>query len=1201
VAPDFCDEPVLVPGAGLEPAVAMKHPVHDSSAARLEIRCKIEAKSGQIARGFELKVFLAGRVAVETDGEVIDEARFPGRQGRLLFAYLVAEPGRAVPHDELAEALWGEAPPATWGKALSVLVSKLRGLLADRGIDGTHALTGAFGCYRLDLPEGTWVDVLAATDAAHEAERAIAAGELERTKTTASLAATLLGPPFLPGEEGAWVEEKRREFADLRERALTALAEACLRSGEAPEAVQWAEQTVALAPFRETGYRRLMEAHVASGNRAEALRVYEQCRRLLADELGTYPSPETQSIYRALLEVPTSQAGATAIPRPPPSADAVGVGAERESTPAVAQGLHHRQRTGAASPERSAWHRRSVLTRAAGSALVVGIAAVAGLLFALARGGEDASPSASAASGSVGFVDLDSNRLVADVPVGTAPSAVAAAVGAIWVTDPAEDAVDRVDPETHTIRQTVPVGNGPSGIAFGDGSIWVTNSLSGTVSRIDPGLNRVVDTVRVGNAPAGIVYADHSIWVANTGDDTITKLDVTTDRPSKTIDVAATELTVGDGTLWATETAANQVVRIDPSTGDLQPIAVGNGPEGIAFGRGSVWVANSLDGTVTRIDPETNSVVAVTTVGNGPTAVATGPDAVWVSNQFDGSLVRLDPRTSHVVERLRLGNRLRGLAVSDGAVVVGIGESSVAHRGGTLRVRNPAIVNSIDTAAAYSTTEWMLLRTTNDGLVAFNETSGPAGARLVPDLALSLPTPTDGGKTYVFRLRPNVRYSTGKTVEASDVRATFERDFAISGIPYYDGIVGAARCKHRPKACSLSHGIVANDAARTVTVHLVTPDPNFLYKLALPFAYVLPAGTPPHDIGTNPLPATGPYVIASYRPQRAVEFVRNRSFHEWSKAAQPDGYPNRILFEMVESPDRAVNDVIHGRSDAFGSIGGTPSPRVLGALRTRFASQVHSNTYQRVFALFLNTRVPPFSSLTARRALNYAADRAAAARVAGGPEVAQATCQILPPNFPGYRPYCPYSAGTSADGGWKAPDLAKARALVAASGTKGMKVTFWAWAPQASLGEYAVELLRSLGYRASLKVLSRTRYFSVADDPRTKAQIGFLAWTSDYPAPSGFFDELLTCASFVPGPGNANAAGFCDPRIDREIEQAKAAQGKNPGVSRRLWERAERDTVDQAPWVPLVSPKIVDVVSKRVGNYQFNPMWQMLIDQLWVR
>ena len=82
--------------------------------------------------GGQLKVFLAGRVALEVDDVVIDEARFPGRQGRLLFAYLVAEQGRPVPRDELAEALWGEAPPPSWDKALTVIVSKVRSLLAGR-------------------------------------------------------------------------------------------------------------------------------------------------------------------------------------------------------------------------------------------------------------------------------------------------------------------------------------------------------------------------------------------------------------------------------------------------------------------------------------------------------------------------------------------------------------------------------------------------------------------------------------------------------------------------------------------------------------------------------------------------------------------------------------------------------------------------------------------------------------------------------------------------------------------------------------------------------------------------------------------------------------------------------------------------------------------------------------------------------------
>jgi alpha-glucoside transport system substrate-binding protein len=251
-----------------------------------------------------LKVFLMGRVAVETDRAAIEEAHFPGRQGRLLFAYLVAEQGRPVSRDELAEALWGETLPATWEKALSVLVSKLRSLLAGDGVDSINVLTAAFGCYGLALPEGTWVDVAAAVNAAQEAEDALAGGELEPAKAQAREAASLLQQPFLPGEEGAWVEEKRRELADVRVRALATMADACLRSGQPAEAAGFAEQVVALQPFRESGYRRLMEAHAAAGNRAEALQVYEQCRRLLAEELGAYPSPETEGIYRDLLAAP---------------------------------------------------------------------------------------------------------------------------------------------------------------------------------------------------------------------------------------------------------------------------------------------------------------------------------------------------------------------------------------------------------------------------------------------------------------------------------------------------------------------------------------------------------------------------------------------------------------------------------------------------------------------------------------------------------------------------------------------------------------------------------------------------------------------------------------------------------------------------------------------------------------------------------
>jgi DNA-binding SARP family transcriptional activator len=185
--------------------------------------------NGYIPRG--LKVTLAGRVSIRTDRVLIDEERLPGRQGRLVFAYLVTENGRAVPRDELAEAIWGERPPARWEKALSVIASKLRALLTECGLDGAKLLTSAFGCYRLELPAGSWVDVLAVAGAVEEAEAALVARDLDKAKAAASRAASLARLPLLPGEDGVWVEGKRRELADLLGRALDCLAEVCLRSG----------------------------------------------------------------------------------------------------------------------------------------------------------------------------------------------------------------------------------------------------------------------------------------------------------------------------------------------------------------------------------------------------------------------------------------------------------------------------------------------------------------------------------------------------------------------------------------------------------------------------------------------------------------------------------------------------------------------------------------------------------------------------------------------------------------------------------------------------------------------------------------------------------------------------------------------------------------------------------------------------------
>jgi peptide/nickel transport system substrate-binding protein len=486
--------------------------------------------------------------------------------------------------------------------------------------------------------------------------------------------------------------------------------------------------------------------------------------------------------------------------------------------------------------------------------------------------------------------------------------------------------------------------------------------------------------------------------------------------------------------------------------------------------------------------------------------------------------------------------------------------------------------------------------------------TGLAGDQLVPDLAAALPVPADGGRTYTFRVRTGIRYSTGTLVRPDDFRRAIERDFMIDKrapgiLPYYAGIVGAARCERTPGPCDLDRGIVTDDDAGTITFHLTAPDPQFLYKLAFSWAYAVPRGTPDHQISAAQLPATGPYRTKSLVPGRTWILVRNPRFRQWSQLAQPGGYPDRIVLRLDTGSGQAVADVEHRRGEVLLS----PPPGSLGQLATHYTSQLHSGPLAATFALTLNTRTAPFDRLAARQAVNDAVDRNVVVALNGGPLAAQPTCQVLPPTLPGYRPYCPYTIQPDQGGTWTEANLSLARRLVRASGTRGDRVTLiysnqGAPFPSPATARYVVSVLDQLGYRASLRVTSPDAYFGQLGDSRQRAQAGFFSWYQDFPVPSDFIDPLLSCGSFLPAsPANVNTAEFCDPRIDAQARQALALQPGDPVAADARWAAVDRQIVNRAPWVPLYNPRALTVLSARVGNYQFHPYWNLLIDQLWVR
>jgi len=241
------------------------------------------------------RIRLCGQLAVQLQGRPVDPD-LPGRQGRLVLAFLAAHRERPVGRDELIDALWTTDPPADPDQALGALLSKVRRALGNGVIEGRRDLT-------LVLPANASVDLEDAHEAAERADAALARSDWRRAFDDASAAAAVASAGFLTGYDVPWVEDRRREVEDLRLRALECIAAAgaALGGAELAAGERAARALIAGVPFRESGHRYLMAALAARGNVAEALQVYEDLRVLLRDELGTAPGAAIQALHERLL------------------------------------------------------------------------------------------------------------------------------------------------------------------------------------------------------------------------------------------------------------------------------------------------------------------------------------------------------------------------------------------------------------------------------------------------------------------------------------------------------------------------------------------------------------------------------------------------------------------------------------------------------------------------------------------------------------------------------------------------------------------------------------------------------------------------------------------------------------------------------------------------------------------------------------
>ena len=272
---------------------------------------------------------LAGLVTIEHGGA--PPRHLSSAQAQVAFARLTLERASGTGRDQLADTVWPGGLPDTWASALRSVVSRVRAFVTGAQPPGVPPLVAQGGLYLLRLPTDVLVDLECAEEAVGEAIEAFAADDFTDAQRLAASAVSCLQGPFLPDHEGEWVSGVRERMDELLLSGLETASLAASALGDEHNALRFADEAVRRASLRESAHRCRMTAHVAAGNRAEALRSYHQLQRILAEELGIDPAPETQEAYVNLLGCPvasSSRAGSQS--RSGPSSAAPFVGRRRE-------------------------------------------------------------------------------------------------------------------------------------------------------------------------------------------------------------------------------------------------------------------------------------------------------------------------------------------------------------------------------------------------------------------------------------------------------------------------------------------------------------------------------------------------------------------------------------------------------------------------------------------------------------------------------------------------------------------------------------------------------------------------------------------------------------------------------------------------------------------------------------------------------
>jgi peptide/nickel transport system substrate-binding protein len=500
------------------------------------------------------------------------------------------------------------------------------------------------------------------------------------------------------------------------------------------------------------------------------------------------------------------------------------------------------------------------------------------------------------------------------------------------------------------------------------------------------------------------------------------------------------------------------------------------------------------------------------------------------------------------------------------------------------RIAYSAQPDSLDPARSFSLEGLALLWTVYTPPLTYRHLDGPKGTGLVPALARELPTVSSDGLTYKFGFRPDLRYSDGTMLKASDFEHAVKRVLSMTspGSKFFTGIQGAQAFLERDDPSGDISGIRANNRSGEVTVSLTKPDATFLNALASVFAAPVPPSSPSRDLTTDPPAGIGAFRISRSVPNREVVLVRNPELGDLPNV--PAAKLERIEVRIGRNARVQAQQVARNKLDYM--LDPIPAD-MLSQIRREHPDRYEENVTNSTFYFWLNSSIPPFDNHRLRQAVHYALDKPALAKLYGG--LIEPTCNFLPPGLPGYKRLspCPYGSPNSHG------NIEKARAIVEQEDARRTEVTVWgpSVSPSDGVVEAFADRLKQIGLRPNLEIVAPSIYFqAIGNESTNELHAGFANWFQEFPHPASFMAAVR--GDLITSTGNYNFSHTDIPALTRRI---KTLQTKRLANHVADWSEIDREVIEDAGVVPYGHLRYTTFVSDRIDFDACSPFHPVYI------